>query len=321
MSLLPIAEFCESVGADPARRRPYTLPLLLLLTTILVVVGCGGDADHSQEEETRDSIDASGAFDELEEMLPEGMEIITEVSDSLGTLRLDEPNPGATIGLGGFRISGIARLPDSTSRIHYRLVYDSTVSIARGSTPPVVVDSLSPTTFSADVIPVRFGGGGLLLEVFTFEPKSRREILKTRIPVILPDPEPSDSTTTTYAYFSHRRLGSYNDCRLVYPVAREVSTDIRSLARSAIYFLLKGPTPEEEEEGFFNRMPRNMMLDDISIDRGIARLDFSHHLTNRRRACQAQGIRAQIEQTMIQFDSVEAVVIQVNGRIWRGGER
>jgi spore germination protein GerM len=86
-------------------------------------------------------------------------------------------------------------------------------------------------------------------------------------------------------------------------------------ARAAITELLKGPLAEEEAEGLSTAINEGVELQNISIEDGTAFVDFSEELEeNVAGSAWVTAIREQIEKTLMQFDTVNQVVISVNGR-------
>lgn len=103
------------------------------------------------------------------------------------------------------------------------------------------------------------------------------------------------------------------DCSRVYPVRREVpATD--AVAREAIRLLLAGPTPEEVREGYFTSLNADVPIRTLEIRGGIARIDFGGQFERGLAgSCRVEAVRAQVEQTLLQFDSVHSVEITVEG--------
>ncbi len=233
-------------------------------------------------------------------------------------ITLTSPAPGDLLSGESFTISGEGLPLDSA--LHFRLVYDSVLTLVSGDLPMPSSDSVPPRgSFSRKVTWNSDWEGEAVLEVFEIDTLSGKELGHRRVSVLLPPVPEGDSVRTVYAYFPNRRIGSRADCGLVFPLVRHLPGRSRSLARGAIYYMLKGVRPDERKEGYFESIPRGLRLDQIQMENGVARLDFSRHLNQSRRSCQSETIRAQIEQTVAQFMSVDAVVIRVNGRVWTAG--
>ncbi len=104
------------------------------------------------------------------------------------------------------------------------------------------------------------------------------------------------------------------NCSHVFPVRRSViATD--AVARAAIEQLLRGPTPEELREGYFTSLNRDVPVRRLEIRDGTAWVDFGRAFDEGvAGSCRVEAIRAQVEQTLLQFDSVRHVRITVEGQ-------
>lgn len=101
------------------------------------------------------------------------------------------------------------------------------------------------------------------------------------------------------------------ECNKTYPVSRVVPK-VSGIARKAIEELLKGTTTEESLAGIKTTIPKGVILQSISIEGGVARVDFNLALEGGG-SCRVAAIRSQIANTLRQFPSVSEVVISVNG--------
>lgn len=89
----------------------------------------------------------------------------------------------------------------------------------------------------------------------------------------------------------------------------------QATAKASIKQLLAGPTDEEQSLGYFTSINPNVKLQKISIENGIAYVDFDEQLdTNVGGSCRVTAIRAQITETLKQFPTINDVVISINGR-------
>lgn len=103
-------------------------------------------------------------------------------------------------------------------------------------------------------------------------------------------------------------------CDVVYPVKRQIPRTSQP-ARVSLQLLLEGPSPEERSEGYFTSINPGVEIRDLSIERGTARVDFSRALDEGvAGSCRVSAIRAQIEATLRQFESVREVQITVEGQ-------
>ncbi len=103
------------------------------------------------------------------------------------------------------------------------------------------------------------------------------------------------------------------DCSLVFPVTREVEKTV-AVGRAALTELFKGTTEKEENEGYFTNINDGVEIQSLSISEGIAKVDLNSKLEEGvGGSCKVTAIRAQIEETLKQFSTVDSVVISING--------
>lgn len=106
----------------------------------------------------------------------------------------------------------------------------------------------------------------------------------------------------------------YFDCSKTVAVNRSVPKT-QAVAKSATEALLRGATEEEANKGFINTIPIGVRLSKITIENGIAKVDFDDRLEYQvGGSCRVAAIRAQIVDTLKQFPTVKEVVVSVNGR-------
>ncbi|MEW6610578.1 MAG: GerMN domain-containing protein [Patescibacteria group bacterium] len=126
----------------------------------------------------------------------------------------------------------------------------------------------------------------------------------------------SFDTTTMQVYFgnTNKNPGTL-DCSLVFGVDRVVPK-VPQIAREALAALLKGPTQEEKEEGYFTSINDGVVVEKMAVDaQGVARAEFSPRLEEAvGGSCRVAAIHAQIEKTLKQFPTIKEVVISIDGR-------
>jgi len=88
---------------------------------------------------------------------------------------------------------------------------------------------------------------------------------------------------------------------------------VNGVEESVLISLLEGPTAEEEEEGFTTSIPVGTELISLEIDEGTAIADFTAELDPGGGSAWIMSITEQITETLMQFDTVEEVVILVEG--------
>lgn len=103
-------------------------------------------------------------------------------------------------------------------------------------------------------------------------------------------------------------------CSQVYPVHRRVSAT-ESVAKAALQLLLDGPTGEEAGAGYYSNLNPGVRLLSVELADGVATVDFSEDFeTGVSGSCRVEAIRAQIQETLLQFDTVKEIRIRVGGR-------
>lgn len=148
------------------------------------------------------------------------------------------------------------------------------------------------------------------LEVLSFSAKDGSEQDLVAVPLRLI----SAQTTTFSLYFPNVRNGSLLDCTKVFPVERTVA-QTSAVGRAAIGELLRGPTAEERADGFITQIPEYAALNFLVIGDHSAKVDFTEGLEPGGGSCRVLAIRSQIEGTLLQFETVETVVISVEGNV------
>lgn len=102
-------------------------------------------------------------------------------------------------------------------------------------------------------------------------------------------------------------------CATVYPVVRTVA-NTPAVARAALTELINGPRPSDSSAGFFTSINPGVTIKQLTINDGVARVDFGSALVPDASApCLRDGVRAQITETLKQFSTVRSAIISVNG--------
>lgn len=103
-------------------------------------------------------------------------------------------------------------------------------------------------------------------------------------------------------------------CDKVFPVEREIIRT-QAVARAALDELLNGVLVEEAQKGFSTSINPNVKILSLGIENGIARVDFNDQLEKGvGGSCRVLAIRSQIIETLKQFNTVNDVIISINGR-------
>lgn len=149
-------------------------------------------------------------------------------------------------------------------------------------------------------------GDSIILEVFSTSARDGSVQDLVRIPLTLTD----TGTSSVEAYFVDSAIAATEDCTAVDFEKRTAHKTV-NVAELALVELLKGPT----SSWAVTEIPEGTKLNSITIRDGVADVDF--YSPNPARwsggSCHTTAIRAQIEQTLLQFPTVDSVEISVNG--------
>lgn len=131
------------------------------------------------------------------------------------------------------------------------------------------------------------------------------------VAILIGKKEPKDATM--YLGFISEKDAAEKDCTKILSAVR-VIPGTPAIATKTIEELLAGPTIAEVGDGMLTIIPSGTKLNSLLIKNGIATADFNSKLTDGvAGSCKVGAIRAQIEETLRQFPSIQEVVISVNG--------
>jgi len=122
-------------------------------------------------------------------------------------------------------------------------------------------------------------------------------------------------TTTVQVFFPNSELDTSDplDCGAVFATERTIP-NTTAVGTAAINELLEGPTATESAEGYATSINDGVTLQSLTIENGVAYADFSSQLDEDiGGSCLVTSIRAQIEETLLQFPTVNSVVISIDG--------
>lgn len=127
---------------------------------------------------------------------------------------------------------------------------------------------------------------------------------------------PKIETMKVNVFFGNLALsasGEQDECKRVYAVSRDINKT-EAVAKSAIEELIFGPTDKEKDSGYFSNIPEWSKLNSISINNGIASLDFNSITESGGGSCSMASRVAQIKATLMQFPTIKSVNLSINGR-------
>lgn len=254
----------------------------------------------------KDSRDLDGGGDVVD-VPDDGSETDTPVNvpivSASGNVLVSSPSSGETIGL-PLVIIGKARVFENT--FNYRLLdQDGSVlveghAMTNAADVGLMGDYTVTTSYSAPT------GTTGTVEVFDYSAKDGSVVDLARVPVVFPQ------TTTMEVKEYWTTVDSAADCGVVASSVHRVPKSVAT-AHAAIAELLKGPDATDVSKGFGTSIPSSVTLKSITIDSGVAKVEFSGEI-EAGGSCRMQSIRAQIESTLKQFPTVTAVVITSEGR-------
>jgi len=234
--------------------------------------------------------------------------VFTPTPTSEQNIQVLSPHPNEEIGIPLFVVGKArvfenqlnVRLKDATGKVLVQelITAQSSQGNAFGSFTKAI-DYPKPTTPNG------------VLEVYDLSSKDGTEIDKVSIPIKFEDVV--SSTLTVYFGFSKNGESAAN-CNVVFPVTRKIPK-AEAVARGALEELLKGPTLEEREQGFFSSINPGVVIQKLTIENGTAKVDFDETLEKGvGGSCKVAAIRAQITETLKQFSAVKKVLISINGK-------
>jgi hypothetical protein len=128
--------------------------------------------------------------------------------------------------------------------------------------------------------------------------------------------ETTGETRTVKVFFSNNNLDPEVSCNKVFAVERTIPKT-QAVAQAALEELLKGVTEAEKTNGYFTSINDGVEIKSVALNfnTGTIRADFSDQLEFQvGGSCRVSAIGAQITETLKQFNTVENVIISINGR-------
>lgn len=233
------------------------------------------------------------------------------ISES-GNMKIYWPQPNATV-TRPLVVFGEARVFENT--VSYRLLNADGGLLVNGFTTAYAPDIGQFGPFSIplwyDEQPVGTEG---FVEVFTHSAQDGSAVDLVRIPVKLS----TEEVSAVKVYFGNGNADpNVMLCDRTFAVVRTVPKTL-GIARAAIDEMLKGPSDFEKDLGYFTSIDAmsGVKIQSLVIENGVAKIDFNVALeTNAGGSCRVLAIRSQIENTLRQFETVEDVIISIDGRV------
>ena len=140
------------------------------------------------------------------------------------------------------------------------------------------------------------------------------DLVQNNREVIIPISFSDSDTVMVKVFFSNSKLDQkYTGSRAF--TCQRVIPQTPGVARAALEELLKGPTAQEKDAGFFTSINEGVKIQRLSVINGVARVDFDEQMEKGVSGSARVGaIRAEVTQTLKQFSTVRDVIISINGR-------
>lgn len=196
-----------------------------------------------------------------------------------------------------------------TNSVFNLQVIDGLSRVIASSTLKIVGDSSDWTTYSQTMFfnpPVTAQG---LLRII---PVDGSNVIS--IPVSFSDYQP---TPLVNVFFSNiKKDPEVLNCDVVYPLQRRLLSPEATVG-NVMQVLFLGLSDEEVAAGYVNNLPEtDVNLLDFSVSDGVATVNFDEGLERGiAGSCRVTAIRAQITETLKQFENIDEVIIAVNGRV------
>lgn len=147
-----------------------------------------------------------------------------------------------------------------------------------------------------------------------FEKDNPSGLIENAAEVRLPVKFVPNETMAVKVFFNNSNLDPEYSCNKVFPVERIVPKT-QATARAALMELFNGATEAEKQNGFFSSINSGVEIQSLTIENGTARADFNGQLEYQvGGSCRVSAIRAQIIETLKQFETVKNVILSINGR-------
>lgn len=120
--------------------------------------------------------------------------------------------------------------------------------------------------------------------------------------------------TTLEVFFGRSDAPAGEECETVAVVTRTVPAT-PAIARAALEELFKGVSAAEAAQGYTTSIPSGVVIQSLDIRDGTAYLDVNRALAEDvAGSCRVTQVRAQIEETLKQFPTVENVILSIDGQ-------
>lgn len=170
-----------------------------------------------------------------------------------------------------------------------------------------------PVSFTSTIDTIGLNGSGYIL-IENDDPSSGEggPAKKILIPVIFDNEDVE--TMNIKLYFSNNILNpEMLDCGLVYPVSR-VIRETKGVAGATLDELIKGPTIEEKENGYFSSIPVGTKVNSIKMVGDTLYIDFNEMVMGGGGSCGQMAKYNSFMTTLKQFENIKNIKMTVEGK-------
>lgn len=224
----------------------------------------------------------------------------------LANIVVAQPVSGEEIGF-PLVIAGQARVFENT--LSYRVLDDAGTVLAEGN---ILADAQGAGQFGSFALSINYltpTTSSGVVEVFSLFAKDGTQENGVTIPVVFPKDEETENVSV---YFIDRASAQTSDCSVTHAVTRRI-VNTPAIAHATLQELFAGPLSSESQT-LETMIPSSAKLRSVIIEDGVATVTFVQgSFSGVAGSCTVGAIRAQIEQTLLQFSSVTSVVLLEEG--------
>lgn len=285
--------------------------LLSLLLLFTLVVGC---ARKSGTEGTTDTVSTRDSG-----MRRPGLPTVADRIDP--PIRVDAPEPAIPIEGDSITFTGSVKRGEHGVRYKMMLGRNTLLEGTVPATEPVPGDTSGRLHFATKLPRPKTDGATagqqqpgrpmpLLLMVTLDGGDTGRGAPRVMIPLATSDT--GAHTKVFNLYFRNPSMGDPKACDAVQPVKR-LGPD-RLQPRLMLALLVRGPSPDEQRNGYRTELPPGAIAKNYKEENGTALVDFNAEMNRVTDQCSRTAARIEIEKTLMQVPGITSVKITVEGQ-------
>ena len=114
-------------------------------------------------------------------------------------------------------------------------------------------------------------------------------------------------------YFANDKIKPVTDCKEIVAVKRTILKTPK-IATAAMELLFDGPSEQEKAEGYVTNIPKGSEINSLSIKGGTTYADFNEITESGGGSCSMAMRVTQIKQTLLQFSTINNIILSINGQ-------